>query len=220
MAETGEPTFESTDVLRMFPSFVWKANLAPGIGRPLNETISRRLVELGAPLEGLAHGASWQSGHGLHEEVGFSGLVAYLEMAAQRVLDYLEVHHEGFRITGCWANVNAPGAGHSAHTHPNNYLSGVYYVQTAHGADTINFHDPRPQSGIIRPPVRALTAENTDQVVVSVTDGMVLLFPAWLEHSVDPNRSGTTRISLGFNIMFGAYAEAMGRPMWQPGRRR
>jgi hypothetical protein len=53
----------------------------------------------------------------------------------------------------------------AVHQHPNNFLSGVYYVRTHPGADTINFHDPRNQSGIIRPPVVELTAENIDQVV-------------------------------------------------------
>ena len=31
-------------------------------------------------------------------------------------------------ITGCWANINPPAAYHPTHNHPNNYLSGVYYV--------------------------------------------------------------------------------------------
>ena len=60
--------------------------------------------------------------------------------------------------------MSTTGAGHRMHSHPNNFLSGVYYVQTHEGADSINFHDPRPQTGIIRPPVTGLTAENTDQV--------------------------------------------------------
>src|SRR5262249_5464856 len=116
-------------------------------------------------------------------------------------------------------NVNAPGAGHQVHDHPNNYLSGVYYVQTHEGADTVNFLDPRPQARTVRPPVTELTAENTEQVVLKIKDGMLLLFPAWLPHCVDPNRGNRVRISLGFNIMFSNYAEAMGRPLWLPGRR-
>ena len=87
-------------------------------------------------------------------------------------------------------------------------------LQTTEGADTINFHDPRSQTEIIKPPVTALTAENTDQVVVKVSNGTMLIFPAWLAHSVDANRSGETRISIGFNIMFSAYAEITSKPLW------
>ena len=72
----------------------------------------------------------------------------------------------------------------------------------------------RPQTGIIGPPVTGLTAENTDQVVVKVTNGTLLLFPAWLPHSVDPNRSDRTRISISFNVMFSSYAEELSKPLW------
>ncbi len=99
-------------------------------------------------------------------------------------------------------------------TPPNNFLSGVYYVRTPKGADTINFHDPRSQTEIIRPPVTVLTAENTDQVVVRVKNGTILLFPSWLAHSVDANKSDGIRISVSFNVMFSAYAEKMSTPLW------
>ena len=73
--------------------------------------------------------------------------------------------------------------------HANNFLSGVYYVRTHPGADTINFHDPGNQTGIIWPPVVELTAENTDRAVVRVKDGTMLVFPAYLQHSVDASAS-------------------------------
>jgi uncharacterized protein (TIGR02466 family) len=100
------------------------------------------------------------------------------------------------------------------HSHPNNFLSGVYYVQTQPGADTINFHDPRVQTGIIRPPVTELTAHNTDQVVVRVNNGTLLMFPAFLQHSVDRNASTATRISVSFNIMFSGFTENLSKPLW------
>ncbi len=93
-------------------------------------------------------------------------------------------------------------------------MSGVYYLRTHEGADTVNFHDPRSQTGIIRPPVTELTAENTDQVVVKVSDGTLLLFPSWLPHSVDASGSDQTRISVSFNLMPSAYSERMSHPLW------
>jgi Putative 2OG-Fe(II) oxygenase len=69
----------------------------------------------------------------------------------------------------------------------------VYYVRDGPGADSINFHDPRSQAGVIRPPVTELTAANTDQVVVRVKDGTLLVFPSYLYHSVDPVQRRDTR---------------------------
>jgi uncharacterized protein (TIGR02466 family) len=93
-------------------------------------------------------------------------------------------------------------------------LSGAYYVRTHPGADTINFHDPRNQTRVIRPPVVELTAENTDQVVVRVTNGTLLMFPSYLEHSVDANRCEEERISVSFNIMFSSFTEKLSKPLW------
>jgi uncharacterized protein (TIGR02466 family) len=219
MASQAGQKFQAPDILRMFPSFVWKAQLKPEICGPINESILQSLGEIGAPLADLKPGESWQSDHRLHELDAMREFAACLEEAAKNALAYLKIEHAGFRITGCWANVSAPGAHHRAHSHPNNYLSGVYYLRTHPEANTINFLDPRPQAGIIRPPVTALTAENTEQVVVRVQDGTLLIFPAWLQHSVDPNRSAGLRISLGFNVMFRGYAETMAPPLWEAGRR-
>src|SRR5262245_31421524 len=154
--------FHKTDILRMFPSFVWKAELAHEMFVPMNAALLAALAEIGAPLHSLTHGQSWQSPHDLHERAPFRALADCIHAAAESALDYLKVSHAGILVTGCWANLNAPGAAHPEHSHPNNYLSGVYYLKTPPGADTIDFHDPRPQAGIVRPPVSALTAENTD----------------------------------------------------------
>ena len=111
-------------------------------------------------------------------------------------------------------HVNAPGTAHGMHAHPNNFLSGVYYVQVLDGADTINFHDARAQTAIIQPTVTEFTAYNTDQVVISVSPGTLIVFPAWLPHSVDANQSELMRISISFNVMFAAFAQTMGQPLW------
>ncbi len=60
-----------------------------------------------------------------------------------------------------------------------------------------------------------LIPENTDQVVVKVANGTLLVFPSWLQHSVDANSSGGESLSVGFNIMLSSYAETMGRPLWE-----
>ena len=163
---------------------------------------------------GPAPGRGWQSEKDLHHLDEFRGLVACIHDAAECVLEFLKTGERAFEITALWANMNPKGAAHPVHSHPNNFLSGVYYVRTHEGADTVNFHDPRSQTEIIRPPVTELTAENTDQVVVKVSDGTLLMFPSWLPHSVDASGSDETRISVGFNIMFSAYTERMSKPLW------
>jgi len=214
VAAENELWIQPPEVVRLFPTFVWKRRLRPEVYQPINAAILDRLDEMRRGLPALARGEAWQSGHGLHEQEDLRDLVSCIDAAVNAALAFLRVGYRQVLTTGCWANVNAPGAAHRMHAHPNNFLSGVYYVQVQDGADTINFHDPRAQAAIIRPTVTELTAYNTDQVVISVSPGTLLVFPAWLPHSVDANQSGLMRISISFNVMFAAFAQSMGQPLW------
>ncbi|MGH8224048.1 MAG: 2OG-Fe(II) oxygenase family protein [Woeseiaceae bacterium] len=205
---------EASDVLSVFPTLVWKIQLAPRSRQRINSDVLRDLDEINGDIGGIPPGSSWQSRQDLHRRERFADLVSCIHGTAQTVLRFLKVGYDAIEITGCWANINTPGAAHGMHSHPNNYLSGIYYVRTHPGADTVNFHDPRPQSGIIRPPVTELTSQNTDQVVVLVSDGTLLMFPSYLPHSVAANESESPRISVSFNMMFSRYAEELGRPQW------
>ena len=161
------------------------------------------------------NGQGWQSAQGLHEQPDLQDLVNFIHKLTRNVLAFSNISYTEFEITACWINVLPAGAEHKMHSHPNNFLSGAYYVRTTAGGDSINFHDPRAQTGIIRPPVSALTGGNTDQAVVTVNSGTLLLFPAWLPHSVDVNKSEEERISVSFNIMFSAYSEMLSKPLWR-----
>jgi uncharacterized protein (TIGR02466 family) len=214
MVRTNDPWIEASTVWPMFPTFVWETRLKSEVTATIQTGVEDLLARL-RPAEPMPPGASWQSDPALHGRPELGELVSCIHRMAGSILGFLKIGAAGIEITGCWANVNLPGAGHKMHSHPNNFLSGVYYVQVQDGADTINFHDPRVQTGIIRPPVTELTAENTDQVVVRVQAGALLMFPAWLPHSVDPNRSELERISISFNLMFPSYAETMSQPLWE-----
>jgi uncharacterized protein (TIGR02466 family) len=208
--ETADMKARTSEVVRLFPTFVCKTQLDKATYEPINQTIRAQLPQ----WPGTSANGAWQSGPGLHRLNALRALITCIDTEVYSVLDFLKIGASGFEITGCWANALEPDAAHAMHSHPNNFLSGVYYVQIQPGADKINFHDPRPQTSIIRPPVIELTAYNTDQVVVSVAEGMLLLFPAWLPHSVSANRSDRQRISISFNVMFAEYEKRMSPPLW------
>lgn len=214
MVKERDPWIETSDVIPMFPTLVWKIQINAALHDAMDAKILAVLERIRRDLPKLVASQGWQSEQTLHEREEFRDLVACINNAAQSVLRFLRIGYDAFEITGCWATVLARGAAHKVHSHPNNFLSGVYYVRTHPGTDTINFHDPRSQTGIIRPPVVELTAENTDQVVVTVKNGTLLIFPAYLQHSVDANMSEEERISISFNIMFSSFAENLSKPLW------
>jgi uncharacterized protein (TIGR02466 family) len=204
---------EASEVIPMFPTFVWKTQLKAQLRDAIEGKILATLSSMRHGVK-LSPGEAWQSEKALHEGEELGEFVGCVQDAARSVLRFLRIGYDELEVTGCWATVLAQGSTHRMHSHPNNFLSGAYYVRTHPGADSINFHDPRAQSAIIRPPVVELTAENTDQVVVRVKNGTLLLFPSYLEHSVDANASKEERISLSFNLMFSSFAENLSRPLW------
>jgi uncharacterized protein (TIGR02466 family) len=214
MSAARDPWIAASDVVPMFPTLVWKLKLAREIHEPLGARILGALAHMREGLAPLARGEGWQSPRDLHRGEAFADLAGCVLRSAGAVLRFLRIGPEALEITGSWATVLAPGASHRAHSHPNNYLAAVYYVRVGEGADRINFHDPRAQTYVIRPPVTGLTAENTDQVVVRVENGLLLLFPAWLQHSVDANEGTVERVSLSFNLMFSGFTERLAKPMW------
>ncbi len=214
MSEENARWSESSDVIPMFPTLVWKIELDAGLHEKIDAQALVALLRMRRDLPPLAPSQGWQSVQTLHQLEEFRDLVICVRRAVTGILRFLRTGYDAFEITACWATVLARGAAHKVHHHPNNFLSGVYYVRTQQGADTINFHDPRNQAGIIRPPVVELTAENTDQVVVRVKNGTLLIFPAFLQHSVDANSSEEERISISFNVMFSSFTENLSKPLW------
>ena len=49
---------------------------------------------------------------------------------------------------------------------------------------------------------------------MTVSDGMLLMFPSYLANSVAPNESDKLRISISFNMMFSLCAERLSKPLW------
>ena len=213
MAISGKHSWiENSDVVSLFPTLVWRVQLRADVHEPIDASALALLYSLRLGQRELKSGEAWQSGHTLHLREELPALCDCVSRSAATVLQFLKIGEPAIEITGCWVNLYGPGAAHRMHSHPNNYLSAVYYVRTWPGADTINFHDPRSQTEVIRPPVTELTAANTDQVVVRVKDGTLLVFPSYLHHSVDANASGETRVSLSFNLMFST--AALSKPLW------
>lgn len=108
-----------------------------------------------------------------------------------------------FEITGMWANINGPGSYNRVHVHPHAQWSGVFYVQVGEGSGKLGFHDPRPQAAILQPVVgNANCVDKRIKPVISYepSDNDLIVFPGYLPHEVDVNRSETDRISIAFNV--------------------
>lgn len=126
--------------------------------------------------------------------------------ATREVLEFMHYRYDDIHITSFWFNVSRPGYSHRNHVHPNNVLSGVYYLKTSADCGAIVFDDPRPQANVLMPDVTEVTQFNHHTYAVTPEAGQMIIFPSWLAHRVAINKGKEERISLSFNVMLqGAY---------------
>jgi hypothetical protein len=82
-------------------------------------------------------------------------------------------------IRHVWFNVNGKGAHHNWHSHGGTSVVGVYYIQVPEHSGDIEFKDGSS---------------------ITPYPGLLLIFPAGVEHRVLPNQTTQNRISMAFNI--------------------
>lgn len=150
-------------------------------------------------------GGGWHSSRSdLHLHDVFSHLRSRIVSEMWSIAEDLDYSRSfPFEITGMWANVGGPGAFNRVHVHPQSLWSGVFYLKTPENCGKIGFQDPRPQALIMQPVVEdSKRVDKRIKPVISfeVMENMMILFPGYLPHEVDVNRSGDTRMSIAFNV--------------------
>ncbi len=202
------------EVQEIFPTPLWTVDLPPADAVAFNANLKAEIEKIISPRPKVPSGSNWQTPQDLHTRPAFADFTAMVEKVALSVAQYLQVEQFPLMITGCWANINPPGSYHPTHNHPNNYLSGVYYVAVPATGSHLLFQDPRP--GLILPPTAKLGRVTANAFVAQPRPGRMVLFPSWLRHHVPSNEGATERISIAFNLMFTNFAETLAAPMWKP----
>ena len=74
-------------------------------------------------------------------------------------------------------------------------ISGVFYVKVPEGdSGRLVLVDPRTRVNMSEKRLRSLNFP------IDPKEGTFVLFPSWLEHYVEPNKSDGIRISMSFNL--------------------
>ena len=104
------------------------------------------------------------------------------------------------KISNMWAIINTKGSLNQKHHHSNSDLSAAYYVSAEKNCGDIIFYDPRPARVYKHPISKTPNILNATINSISPEPGMLILFPSYLEHSVNPNLSEYKRIVISFNL--------------------
>lgn len=99
-----------------------------------------------------------------------------------------------------WAHVQEKNMSTNTHDHGHAALSVVYWLKVPEGSGNLRLH---------------LKPEQIGTPVIEPKEGGMIIFPAWLEHSVGRNRSEENRISISMNL-FARFVQPQEEPAIDP----
>ena len=104
-------------------------------------------------------------------------------------------------ITSMWGNVQKPGAFFNKHYHHNNIYSGILYLNDSDEGifPPTKFFSPLTRD--FAPSVFETTVFNAASSERIYEKGVLVIFPAWLEHDVGINLTPNNRLTISFNVM-------------------
>ena len=138
----------------------------------------------------------------LHIMSYFKPLANKILECSKKILKDGGYEFDKIEITNMWGNLLSKGQSHAPHTHSNNILSGVYYLQSG---SPIQFFDPRPAATILKPR-NTPNWDNSGMIQFDSVEDIALFFPSWLMHWV-PSTS-KERASIAWNVIVrGEYGE-------------
>jgi uncharacterized protein (TIGR02466 family) len=190
-------------------------------GETLNGQLARLILDLERtqPSVRQSNRGGWQSEKNLHtlRHPAFHTLLSWIDVGVYLISselvgeDAVDRFPEKWRVSA-WANVNRAGHFNGIHYHVGGFWSGVYYVAVEDGdadeagSGAIGFRSPSQggmvASNVYAPP--ALQQAFRQEICLQPQPGLMLIFPSWLEHWVNPYSGAEPRISIAFDVSYQA----------------
>jgi uncharacterized protein (TIGR02466 family) len=190
-------------LLRLFATPVIVDQL--GDAEALNAALEPKILDRFAQEAGmkLSNRGGWQSKRDFPRWAGHEG-----QKLVERALELASAHVRRANGTpprwtaDMWANVSGLAAFNMPHVHTGTFWSAVYYVRVGEGeGGQLVLHDPRmPGLRMHAPGVLFRNMGPELKAEIEPKAGMLVLFPAWLSHSVEPWQGTGQRISVAMNI--------------------
>ena len=152
----------------------------------------------------VSNRGGYQSGQLLGLEVdSFKELSTTIAKQTRTLTDHIRLEVEN--VKDLWCNINHYKDYNLPHEHFDAYnkLSGVYYVKAPKDCGKLQLYHPSrlvEHSWGIKIPEGHHNEWTGSIWRVVPKPGKLVIFPAWLEHSVEANLSKSPRVSFSFNI--------------------
>jgi uncharacterized protein (TIGR02466 family) len=178
-----------------FPNVIWSAILNSADNQELkNFAYDLQKIDKGVNISNYG---GWQSSAiSSGQNVAIDNLVSDLNSridfcCKQTGLPKLQLYN-------IWLNINPPNAYNHLHNHVGSVLSGVYYIDAEENQGNIQFERSDGAENFLPTPEKSTYFSCTRATYKSKTNALYI-FPSWLKHNVEGNKSKNDRISISFN---------------------
>ena len=181
-----------------FPSIVWNCDIDVD-NKILEEYIYKKVDQekkhptLGKPKR------PWDSVNLLIEEnKEVERLVSIINEKMEIICKDVEI--TPVQLYDIWANVNPPGVSNVLHDHKGTTFSGVYYVKSLKEQGDLIFerHDGADLA-ISDMQIIKQNPFNSRIIKYKSRTNNLYIFPSWLKHRVEENKTKENRLSISFN---------------------
>ena len=185
-----------------FPTIIYIKDLPNP--EKLNSYLEKHIVEWSNQDKGVSktNVNGWHSQTDMNHKSEYKPLIQELFTMQNEIIqeEHLDIKP---RLGNMWANINYPGGYNQMHLHPNSLFSGAYYIKASPNSGRLGLMDPRPgvqQNMPTRKPGK-LPRELWRETFYDPIPGRLIMFPAWMWHKEEINKSNDTRISVSFNFI-------------------
>jgi uncharacterized protein (TIGR02466 family) len=191
------PALEPFDI---FPTRIWQAQLGSleaHFDRWKKTVLAMRAASPKAA--GRTNRQGWNSQDmAVLDHPDFAPLRYTLRGACVSALAEMGKSEQPFSLQS-WVNMHDRGGFNYLHVHEGSLLSGSFYLSVPSGSGQFVFRDPRP--GVIHNSVKGGVPNGHADVHLTPSAGLLVLFPCWMEHYVEPHDSDEPRITIAFNAI-------------------
>ncbi len=187
----------------LFPTPVWTLELENF--KPTNEEMYNYIKnEQSKDSSGInkSNIKGWHSKDFNLEDNEPKNFIKFISSYIEKVMTDMnwDMENQVVKINNMWAIINTGGSANAQHQHGNSTISGAYYVRAPKNSGDIVFYDPRPAPVYFHPNAKSPNYLNAPVNSVNPKEGVLVLFPSYLDHSVNENLSNEERIVISFNI--------------------
>jgi uncharacterized protein (TIGR02466 family) len=179
-----------------FPTVIWSALIHSMNNSTLKSwAYEKQKTDKGRVISNFAGYQSNDIVSGECEEI--DNLVTHLNTEINACAN--QVGMKKLELYNIWININPPSSYNHLHNHVGSVLSGVYYVDAEKEQGNIQFERNDSAEYHIPLDIAEETYYTSTRATYACKTGALYIFPGWLKHSVQGNRSNKDRISISFN---------------------